>query len=114
MYRNRVRHPLPSCALGLALLVWLALPIAAELRPPFQWEIPAGTVLNADPEPPWPMALHDGEAEGLLEVPSPDHDVLLAEPENVGSEGVPAEHPVPVAAPKRSSPLLILHQRRNE
>jgi hypothetical protein len=105
---------LPPCVLGLALLVWLALPIAAELRPPFEWEIPAGTVLNADPEPPWPMVLHDGMAAGLLEVPSPDHAALLAEPTNAGSERVTADRPTPVAAPARSSPLLILHQRRNE
>jgi hypothetical protein len=103
-----------SMILGLALLVWLALPIAAELRPPVEWDVPAGTVLNADPEPPWPLILHADEAAALLETPSSDHAVLLPEPGRTGSESIPAAAPVPPRAPARSSPLLILHQRRNE
>jgi hypothetical protein len=103
-----------SGILGFALLVWLALPIAAELRPPVEWNLPAGTVLNADPEPPWTTILRADEATALLQAPSSDHTVLLPEPGSAGAESVPTLAPVPPRAPARSSPLLLLHQRRNE
>jgi hypothetical protein len=110
VYRMHVR----SMILGFGLLAWLALPIAAELRPPFEWNLPAGTILNADPEPPWETILRGDEATALLQSPWSDHTVLLPEPGSVGAESVPTAAPAPPRAPARSSPLLILHQRRNE
>ena len=114
MYRIHVQRLIPPLVLGLALLAWLALPIAAELRPEMEWDLPLGNVLNADPEPPWTMILHAGEATALLQTPLSDHVVLLPEPASTGSEVVLVKTLSPPGTPARSSPLLILHQRRNE
>ncbi len=115
MYRMRVRTLAPRLILGLALLVWMALPIALELRPPIDWEIPLGTVMNADPEPPWPAVLHTGESEAAPGSPESDFAVLLPKPAIQNSAARLRIEPdalrdtvVPVAD------LLILHQRRNE
>jgi hypothetical protein len=116
MYRRPVRILVPRLVLGLALLIWMALPIALELRPPVDWEIPQGTVLNADPEPPWPMVLHAGESDAIAGTPASGLAVLLPQPlardgaETVRGEAAsPLQDPIPPA-----TDLLILHQRRNE
>jgi hypothetical protein len=102
--------------LGLALLVWVALPIAVELRPPFDWEIPLGTVLNADPEPPWPTILHSGESEAIAGAPESENAVLLPPPtahealETIRTGPGLQLHDAVVPA----ADLLALHQRRNE
>lgn len=96
--------------------MWMALPIALELRPPLDWEIPQGTVLNADPEPPWPMVLHAGESEAVTESPVSGFVALLPKPairqdiSDLRTE--PNASPRDTAAPVAD--LLILHQRRNE
>jgi hypothetical protein len=101
--------------LGLALLAWMALPIALELRPPFNWDIPLGTVMNADPEPPWPMVLHSGESAAIAGAAQTDTAVLPPPPAARGAVGAvriesdPRREPVVPAAD-----LLTLHQRRNE
>ncbi len=110
--RNRV----PGLILGFALLVWMAVPIALELRPPIDWEIPLGTVLNADPEPPWPSILHAGESEALGGVSESDGAVLLARPAAHGLLGtlrIEPESALPDTVPLATD-LLTLHQRRNE
>jgi hypothetical protein len=117
MDRTHVRTLAPRLALGLALLVWIALPIAVELRPEGGWEIPLGMVLNADPEPPWPMALHAGESAAVLPgSPESSSAALLPEPAIHDAGGVPRIEPGvrlrDTAAP--AADLLILHQRRNE
>jgi hypothetical protein len=116
MYRRCVRTLAPRLVLGLALLVWIALPIAIELRPPIDWEIPQGTVMNADPEPPWPMVLHAGESEALAGAPESDLAVLLPPPAaHDGAKAVRIEAASPVRDPiSPVTDLLILHQRRNE
>ena len=106
----------PGLILGLALLVWVALPIAVELRPPFDWEIPLGTVMNADPEPPWPTVLHSGESEALAGATESDNAVLLPAPALHGILGTVRIEPGSVL-PDALLPaldLLALHQRRNE
>jgi hypothetical protein len=110
--KNRV----PGLILGFALLVWMAVPIALELRPPIDWEIPLGTVLNADPEPPWPSILHAGESEALGGVTESDHAVLLAPPASYGLLGMvrsELDFDLPDTVPPATD-LLTLHQRRNE
>ncbi|MES1243170.1 MAG: hypothetical protein ABUT39_16275 [Acidobacteriota bacterium] len=111
-----MRTRVPGLILGLALLVWVALPIALELRPPFDWEIPLGTVLNADPEPPWPSILHSGESEAIGGVSESETAVLLPRPAVHGALGTVRTEP-----PSRTHDtvvpavdLLALHQRRNE
>ena len=116
MYRSRVRTRVPGLILGLALLVWVALPIAVELRPPFDWEIPLGTVMNADPEPPWPTILHSGESEAIAGAPESETAVLLPPP--AAHEALATIRTGPglqlhdAVAP--AADLLALHQRRNE
>jgi hypothetical protein len=116
MYRSPVRILVPRLVLGLALLIWMALPIALELRPPVDWEIPQGTVLNADPEPPWPMVLHAGESDAIAGTPESDLAVLLPRPAaRDGAETVHAEAASPLHDPiPPATDLLTLHQRRNE
>jgi hypothetical protein len=116
MYRRCVRTRVPGLILGLALLVWMAVPIALELRPPVDWEIPQGTVMNADPEPPWPMVLHSGESEAIAGAPESDLAVLLPRPAaRNGAEIVQTEAASPLRGPvSPATDLLILHQRRNE
>jgi hypothetical protein len=117
MYRMRVRILASRLILGLALLVWIALPIAVELRPEGGWEIPLGTVMNADPEPPWPMALHAGEPAAVLPG-SPESSSVALLPAPAIHDAAKALRIEPdvrlrdTAAPVAD--LLILHQRRNE
>jgi len=111
-----MKHRVPGLTLGLALLVWMALPIAIELRPPVDWEIPLGTVMNADPEPPWPMILHAGESEALAGATESDHAVLLPPPaahEAFGSVRMEPDSPLRDTVPPPLD-LLALHRRRNE
>ena len=111
-----MRKRVPGLILSLALLDWVALPIAIELRPPIDWEIPLGTVLNADPEPPWPMVLHAGESEALGGAPESDQAVLLPAPAVHGLLGAIRIEPGS-ALPDAILPaldLLALHHRRNE
>ena len=111
-----MKHRVPGLTLGLALLVWMALPIAIELRPPVDWEIPLGTVLNADPEPPWPMVLHAGESEALAGATESDSAVLLPPPaarEALGAVQAEPDSPLRDTIPPALD-LLALHQRRNE
>lgn len=115
MYRTQVRSRFPPLILGLALLVWLALPVMAELRPTVGWNLPAGTVLNADPEPPWPMTLRAGDESALPEAPPSDPEALLPEPARQDfAQTFRTAALSPVLDPARSSSLLILHHRRNE
>lgn len=106
----------PGLILGLAWLVWMATPIALELRPPIDWEIPLGTVLNADPEPPWPMILHAGETEAVAGATESDSAVLLPSPALHGTPGsvlIEARSALPDTITPALD-LLTLHQRRNE
>ena len=116
MYRSQVRILIPRLVLGLALLIWMALPIALELRPPIDWEIPLGTVMNADPEPPWPMVLHSGESEATAGAPESETAILLPAPAAHGAFGTVRMEPDPALreAVVPAADLLILHQRRNE
>lgn len=111
-----MRKRVPGLILGLALLVWVALPIALELRPPFDWEIPLGTVMNADPEPPWPTVLHSGESEALAGATESDNAVLLPAPALHGLPGTIRTEPESAlhGAILPALDLLALHQRRNE
>jgi hypothetical protein len=111
-----MRTRVPGLILGLALLVWVALPIALELRPPIDWEIPLGTVLNADPEPPWPMILHAGESEALAGATESNHAFLLPPPsayDAAGAVRIEPDSPLRDAAAPAAD-LLTLHHRRNE
>lgn len=111
-----MKRRVPGLILGLALLVWMAVPIALELRPPVDWEVPLGTVLNADPEPPWPMVLHAGESEALAGATESDAALLLSPPAAHGATGtlrIEPECAVPDTIPPVLD-LLALHQRRNE
>jgi hypothetical protein len=116
MYRRYVRTRVPSLILGLALLVWVALPIALELRPPLDWEIPLGTVLNADPEPPWPTILHSGESEAMAGAPESETAVLLPPPapHDAVETGQTEPGSALLDAITPAADLLTLHQRRNE
>jgi hypothetical protein len=105
----------PGLILGLALLAWMALPIALELRPSIDWEIPLGTVLNADPEPAWPMVLHAGESAAIAGATESGHAVLLPPPPAHGAAGAVRPEASPLRAPiPPATDLLTLHQRRNE
>jgi hypothetical protein len=111
-----MRTRVPGLILGLALLVWVALPIALELRPPLDWEIPLGTVLNADPEPPWPAILHAGESEAIAGAPESETAVLLPPPaahEAFGTVRIEPDSALRDAVAPAAD-LLALHQRRNE
>jgi hypothetical protein len=111
-----MRSRVPGLILGLALLVWMALPIALELRPPIDWEIPLGTVLNADPEPPWPTILHSGESAAIAGALESGHALLLPPPSAHAAAGTVRIEP---GSPLRdaavpAADLLTLHHRRNE
>lgn len=111
-----MKHRVPGLTLGLALLVWMALPIAIELRPPVAWEVPPGTVMNADPEPPWPMVLHAGESQALAGAAASDSAILLPPPparEALGTIQATPDSPLRETVPPALD-LLALHQRRNE
>jgi hypothetical protein len=111
-----MRRRVSGLILGLALLTWMAVPIALELCPPVDWEIPLGTVLNADPEPPWPMVLHAGESEALGGATESDAALLLSPPAAHGAIGtlqIEPESTLPDTIPPALD-LLALHQRRNE
>ncbi|HEX3125702.1 MAG TPA: hypothetical protein VH394_00070 [Thermoanaerobaculia bacterium] len=111
-----MRKRVPGLILGLALLVWMAVPIALELRPPIDWEIPLGTVMNADPEPPWPMVLHAGESEAVAGATKSGSAVLLPSPSAQHALATVRDEPGS-ALPDATLPvvdLLALHQRRNE
>lgn len=111
-----MKQRVPGLTLGLALLVWMALPIAIELRPPVDWEIPLGTVMNADPEPPWPMVLHAGESEALGGATESDSAVLLPPPparEALGTVRLEPNSALHGTIPPALD-LLTLHRRRNE
>jgi hypothetical protein len=111
-----MRTRVPGLILGLALLIWVALPIALELRPPIDWEIPQGTVLNADPEPPWPAILHAGESAAVSGVSEAGAATLLPPPALHGIAGIirTETNTALLDAVIPAADLLTLHQRRNE